>query len=101
MRDIILMIGPFATGKTYTRQYLQSWANEHNIPYEEELLSDNLTILKNMEKDDARGGFYHYHSWCLGNTNGHTHSSGKSKLPFIAYGNEILDGTYKDLFEKM
>src|SRR5579883_2215577 len=101
MRDLILVVGAFATGKTYTVELLKKFVSEHTIPFEESVLSDGNTILDNVRKDDEEGGFYHYHEWCLGNINGHTHEHGEPQLPVIVYGNKILDGMYRDLFTNL
>lgn len=97
-RDTILVIGPSASGKTRILNLLRTEMARYNIPFERKPISDSHTIMARMLKDDAEGGFGHYHNWCPGNTDGHTHNNGEPIVPFTLTGNGIPHAMMTDFF---
>ena len=95
-RDIVLIIGQNAVGKTTAFRYLTWVAEQRGIAYEPEPVSDFLFILKQALMDDLRGGFHHYHNWSATKTGGHSHANGESTIPFAVTHNDLVECMQED-----
>ncbi len=66
-RDVILVIGPSASGKTHVLNLLRGEiTGTFGLQHELIPLSDSHTILDRIREDDTRGGRHHYHPWTRG-----------------------------------
>ena len=95
-RDIILIIGQNAVGKTTALRSLTRIAEQRGIAHEPEPISDFLFILKQALMDDERGGFHHYHDWSQEKTGGHSHENGEATIPFAVTHSDLVDGMQED-----
>lgn len=98
-RNIIVVAGPSATGKTWTLNILRNLTHTHGIPFEFRPHSDSHTIFDRMLEDDNAGGYNHYHEWCP-QTKGHRHRDEVTHphVPFTLAGNYIADAMGHDFF---
>lgn len=96
-KDIILIMGQNAVGKTTALRYLTGIAEQRGIVYEPQPISDFLFILKQTLIDDARGGFHHYHNWSQVKNGGHSHTNGEATIPFAITHNDLVDGMQEEL----
>lgn len=94
-KDIILITGPSACGKTYTRELLSKQLGEKHI--EPRYLSTASYIIKAVQKDDTKGGRNHIHPW-TGISHGHTHTAGQPILPFATIDDVLNDQVYQQFF---
>jgi hypothetical protein len=102
-RNIILITGRSAVGKTTAAKYLRDQCILHNIPCEDKVISDALSLLKALQKDDDNGGFHHTHEWCKPSEHGtgHTHLEFSSMLPFIVTDDILPDNMLSDFFMEL
>lgn len=100
-RDTILVISPSAGGKTKTLNIIREWFLDAHIPHIFKPHSDSHTILERMYADDNEGGKHHYHPWCKGVTEGHSHTNGEPMIPFTLAGNKIAHGMMLDFFSEL
>jgi hypothetical protein len=102
-RNIILITGRSAVGKTTAAKYLRDQCFLHNIPCEDRVISDALSLLKVLQKDDDNGGFHHTHEWCEPSEHGtgHSHLESPSMLPFIVTDNTLPDDMLSDFFTEL
>ncbi|MFZ2024828.1 MAG: hypothetical protein WAV51_00915 [Microgenomates group bacterium] len=97
-RDMIIVTGPSASGKTKALSILRAIIpNEYEFPYEPVPLSDSHTILKQVREDDRSGGHNHYHPWEGGGL-GHTHEQHDGITPFTLAGKSIGFNFMRDFF---
>lgn len=95
-KDIILIIGQNAVGKTTAFRYLTWVAEQRGIACEPEPISDFLFILKQALMDDERGGFHHYHTWSETKVGGHGHANGEATIPFAVTHNGLVESMQED-----
>src|SRR5690349_244099 len=95
-KDIVLIIGQNAVGKTTAFRYFTWIAEQQGIAYEPEPVSDFLFILKQALMDDKQGGFHHYHNWSEAKTGGHSHENGEATIPFAVTHNNLVDGMQEE-----
>lgn len=100
-RDIILIIGQNAVGKTTALRYLTRLAQQRGIAHEPEPISDFLFILKQTLKDDKQGGFRHYHNWSQEKTSGHDHENGEATIPFAVTHSALVDGMQEEFLKTL
>lgn len=100
-KDIVLIIGQNAVGKTTAFRYLSWLAEQRGIGYEPEPISDFFFLLKQTLLDDGRGGFYHYHSWSKGKGCGHSHENGEATIPFAVTHNDLVDGMQAEFLQTL
>jgi hypothetical protein len=98
-KDIVLIIGQNAVGKTTAFRYLIWLAKQRGIVYEPEPISDFFFLLKQTLMDDEQGGFRHYHSWSPEKSCGHSHKNGGATIPFAVTHNEIVDGMQEEFLQ--
>jgi hypothetical protein len=98
-KDIVLIIGQNAVGKTTAFRYLTWIAEQRGIVYEPEPISDFLFILKQALMDDERGGFHHYHNWSEAKIGGHSHKNGEATIPFAITHNDLVDGMQEEFLQ--
>lgn len=98
-KDIVLIIGQNAVGKTTAFRYLAWMAEQRGIAYEPEPISDFLFILKQALMDDERGGFHHYHNWSKTKTGGHGHANGEATIPFAVTHNDLVESMQEDFLQ--
>lgn len=101
-RNIILVTGPFATGKTEIIRNLIPAFNLLGYPIGRPI-SDADSLLPAVARDDQRGGYGHFHPWCEG-INGHTHpvEGEQAKLtPFRVTDNKIIQKTITDFWQRI
>ena len=100
-RDVILVIGPSASGKTHLLNLLrQEIAGVHRLPHELIPLSDSHTILERVREDDLSGGHHHYHPWSRGKDT-HDHTRHPEIIPFTLAGNRIGHAFIRDFFREL
>ena len=51
-RDVIIITGCNAVGKTTASNYLRNWASLHNIPQENTIIADSHCLFEAMQDDD-------------------------------------------------
>jgi len=95
-KDIILIIGQNAVGKTTAVRYLTWIAEQRGIVYEPKPISDFFFLLKQTLMDDERGGFHHYHNWSKVKSYGHSHVNGEATIPFAVTHNDLVDGMQEE-----
>ncbi len=97
-RNIIIIAGQNAVGKTTTFNVLTQEAKQTKIPYEPRPFSDLFFMLNTLKEDDRQGGFNHYHECCAQKEGGHNHSNGEAELPFTINNNKLIDAMFFDFF---
>src|SRR6266487_4630805 len=102
-RDIIIVTGCNAIGKTTTTNYLREWASKQNIPYEKSIIADSQCLFEAMQKDDRTHGLHHTHDWCEPGDQGHVHDHviDRPVFPFTVTDNELPDRMRKSFFKKL
>jgi hypothetical protein len=103
MRNIIIVTGRSAVGKTTTSNYLRNIFASQKIPCEEHVISDALSLIKMVELDDKQGGLHHTHDWCKPTTyqKGHSHQLSQPILPFTVLDNTLPDAMLFDFFTEL
>lgn len=98
-RDVILVIGPSASGKTHVLNLLRrEIAETYGLPHEIVPLSDSHTILDRVREDDRLGGRHHYHSWSR-DMDSHNHADHPEIIPFTLAGDRIGHAFIRDFFQ--
>lgn len=100
-RDIVIVTGCNAVGKTTASNYLRKLASLHNIPYENRIVVDSQCLFEAMQSDDIGGGLHHTHDWCGKDSKGHTHHLDQSMFPFIVTDNVLPSTTRIHFFTKL
>lgn len=102
-RNIILITGRNAVGKTTASNYLRERCVSSGLPCESKTISDALSLLKAMQKDDEQGGFHHTHDWCeaIDYNEGHSHDRSQPVLPFTVLGNTLPDAMLRHFFTEL
>src|SRR5690242_16621204 len=95
-RDIIILTGRNAVGKTTAANYLRQLAASHNIPYENRLVADSQMLF-----DDKTGGLHHTHDWCVKGGKGHIHRSDEPEFPFTVTDNELPNTMRTHFFTRL
>ena len=90
-RDIIIVTGCNAVGKTTASNYLRELASLRNIPHENRIVADSQCLFEAMQSDDRGGGSHHTHDWCERDSKGHTHHLNQPLFPFTVTDNELPD----------
>jgi ABC-type cobalamin/Fe3+-siderophores transport system ATPase subunit len=98
-KDIVLIIGQNAVGKTTAIRYLSWIAEQRGIVYEPKPISDFFFLLNQTLMDDKLGGFRHYHSWSQCQSSGHSHANGEPTIPFAVTHNDLVDGMQRELLQ--
>jgi hypothetical protein len=100
-RDIIIVTGCNAVGKTTASNHLRYLAKTLNIPFEEKIVADSHCLFEAMQWDDKGGGFHHTHQWCEPEVRGHTHNSHQAEFPFTVTDNMLPNIMRVCFFEKL
>jgi hypothetical protein len=100
-RDIIIITGCNAVGKTTASNFLRKWANRHKIPYENDFISDSQCLFEAMQRDDQTGGLHHTHDWCAIDTQGHSHDRNQPVFPFTVIDNELPNKMRSEFFTNL
>lgn len=98
MKDIILIAGPNAVGKTTASSYLMQIARERGIAYEPTPVDDFSYLFKQVLKDDLSGGHHHYHDWSEERSKGHSHANGGAYIPFVVTHTALSDSMHNEFF---
>ncbi len=88
-RDIIIVTGCNAVGKTTASNYLRKLTNLRKILYENCIIADSLCLFEAMQLDDQEGGLHHTHDWCAKDIKGHIHDLDQPIFPFTVTDNEL------------
>ena len=88
-RDIIIVTGCNAVGKTTASNYLRELASLCNIPHENRIVADSQCLFEAMQSDDRGSGLHHTHDWCEKDSKGHTHYLNQPLFPFTVTDNEL------------
>lgn len=105
-RDLILVIGSTATGKTRILTEIRNYVAMQSIPQKTAALSDAQTIVEHMLLDDERGGHNHYHEeWCH-NASSHIHDADhppipEFQFPFTVTSDVIPTNMLSDFFDRL
>lgn len=99
-RNIILVAGPSASGKTHALNTIRHEIREFRLAHEFIPISDSHTILDRVREDDARGSQNHYHPWEGGGI-GHNHDSHPEITPLTLAGYEIGVAFMQDFFDAL
>jgi hypothetical protein len=100
-RDIIIVTGCNAVGKTTASNYLRELAALRNVPREDKIVADSQCLFEAMQADDKAGGLHHTHDWCEPGTQGHIHDSDKPVFPFTVTDNELPHRMRERFFKKL
>jgi hypothetical protein len=101
-RNLIVLVGPSATGKTQGINALRKFLDGRDILYEPNSFTDARFILEEIKKDDREtGGQNHYHEWCEGVTTGHTHEHNEPDFGFTVTGQRIPTGMYRSFLKQL
>lgn len=102
VRNLVVAIGAFASGKTKFLVELIGELERRGIPVHDNILSDAAFIIQEILRDDeVNGGVNHEHPWCK-EKRGHRHViEGQDITPFTALSNGITDPTIKAVFRQM
>ena len=100
-RDIIIVTGCNAVGKTTASNYLRKLANLHKILFENCIISDSQCLFEAMQLDDQAGGLHHTHDWCTTGTQDHSHLPDRPEFPFIVLDDELPNMMRQQFFLKL
>jgi len=100
-RDIIIITGCNAVGKTTASNYLRNWASLHNIPQENTIVADSHCLFEAMQDDDETGGHHHTHNWCQSDQHGHNYNDNQPEFPFTVTDNTLPDAMRINFFSKL
>jgi hypothetical protein len=100
-RDIIIVTGRNAVGKTTASNHLRELATKFNIPHENIIIADSQCLFESMQMDDLVGGFHHTHEWCQPRIQGHSHDSNSPLFPFTVMDNELPNKMRRRFFKKL
>lgn len=98
MKDIVLIVGQIAVGKTTASSYLMQLAREQGIAYEPTPIDDFPHLFEQVWKDDISGGHRHYHDWSGEGSEGHSHAHAEPYIPFVVTHTDLVDGMYTNFF---
>ena len=96
-RDIIIVTGCNAVGKTTASYYLRESISRF-IACESRFIADSQFLLDAMLQDDMNGGKQHTHDWCLARGIGHIHAQGQPRFPFTITDNTLPDEMRTNFF---
>ena len=99
-RDIIIVTGCNAVGKTSASCYLKERVSSENKLAVSKHVADSQSLLAAMQQDDQTGGLHHTHDWCKGDQ-GHSHRDGEPLFPFTVLDNTLPDNMRTHFFEKL
>jgi hypothetical protein len=99
-RDIILVTGATATGRTTICNFLAIAAEIAGVPYEQHFITDWEAALETIRRDDLFGGHKHYHPWCM-LVDGHTHDHNEPFAPFIIHDDSLVQEIWLRLFGQL
>ncbi len=88
-RDIIIVTGCNAVGKTTATNHLRELATKYNIPHENKIIADSQCLFEAMQDDDETGGHHHTHNWCQSGRQGHIHDGCHPEFPFTVTDNNL------------
>jgi GTPase SAR1 family protein len=101
-RDIVLIVGRNASGKTTTYNILKSILRKKKVKTARKPVADFFYILKFIEEDDKAGGRQHYHPWKKPKHNKatatHNHKKHPQKFPFMVFTQEIVNKSFYTMF---
>lgn len=100
-RDIIIVTGCNAVGKTTASNYLRKLANLHKILYENCIISDSQCLFEAMQHDDQAGGLHHTHDWCTPGNQDHSHYRDEPVFPFTVTDDELPNMMRQQFFSKL
>lgn len=105
-RNIIVVAGPFGSGKTHFLNELRdAVAPVLDIPFEYIPISDAHTITERLRQDDRAGGLNHYHpatrDAALTGDFYHEHNEAFPIYPFTVAGNEIIVKMTQDFLRRL
>ena len=98
MKDIILIAGQNAVGKTTASSYFMQIARERGIAYNPRPVDDFSYLFDQTLKDDLSGGYCHYHYWSGERSRGHSHKNGEASIPFVVTHTALSDGMHNEFF---
>jgi hypothetical protein len=101
VRDLVVVTGCNAVGKTTASNYLQNWATLHKIPHEDIIVADSQCLFEAMQSDDEAGGFHHTHDWCQPDARYHFHDSFQPEFPFTVTDNKLPNIMRNRFFTKL
>lgn len=97
-KDIILIAGQNAVGKTTASSYFMQVAKERGIAYEPRPIDDFSFLYAQTIKDDVSGGHRHYHDWSGERSQGHSHANGEARIPFVVTHTALSDSMHNAFF---
>ena len=100
-RDIVIVTGCNAVGKTTASNYLRKLVRSHGLPCENRIISDSQCLFQAMLEDDKDGGLHHTHDCYENTTKGHTHNFDQPPFPFTITDNELPDRMRHYFFPKL
>ncbi len=100
-RDIIIVTGCNAVGKTTASNHLRELVTKYHIPHENIIIADSQCLFEAMQMDDLEGGFHHTHDWCQSGIQGHPHNSDLPLFPFTVIDNELPNKMREHFFKKL
>jgi hypothetical protein len=104
MRDIVLVAGTNAAGKTKALHTLARSLRASGVATDPRFIVDGRYLLERVLLDDRNGGYGHYHDWCVpthrGAPHGHVHD-GRPTIPFAVDSQNIIDGMLFDFFSEL
>jgi hypothetical protein len=100
-RNIIIITGRSAVGKTIAANYLRDQFALRGVPCEDKVISDAFCLFKALQDDDEQGGLHHTHEWCETLKAGHSHSQLEPPLPFKVLDNTLPDTMLRNFFTEL
>ena len=100
-RDIIIVTGCNAVGKTTATNHLRYLATLHNVSHEGSIVADSQCLFEAMRADDEAGGFHHTHDCYKPGAQGHIHDSDEPIFPFTVTDNELPNRMRERFFKKL
>lgn len=100
-RNIILITGPFADGKTKLIQALQAEFAMRRVPFESKVITDATYLLEAIAWDDqVNRGVNHMHSE-TGLPVAHSHNGSAPDYDFVATGRAIQEYMFAHFFDEL
>ena len=100
-RDIIIVTGGNAVGKTSASCYLQKSVSSSKTYSTSNHIADSQSLLEAMKQDDQMGGFHHTHEWCEKGSAGHSHEHSEPLFPFTVIDNKLPNVMRALFFNKL